>query len=82
MAKRDTFRYKLVDKGKIVQYGITDDPERRREEHKGDGKQFDSMRIVRPAVTEKSAEKWEEERLEDYRGNHQGRNPRYNKTDK
>jgi hypothetical protein len=82
MAKRDTFRYTLVDKGKIVQYGITDDPPRRREEHKDDGKRFDSMRVVGPAVTEKSAEKWEEKRLEDYRGSHQGRNPRYNKTDK
>ncbi len=82
MAKRDTFRYKLVDDGKIVQYGITDDPPRRREEHKGDRKRFDSMTIVGPAVTEKSAEQWEEERLEAFRRSHNGRNPRYNKTDK
>jgi predicted GIY-YIG superfamily endonuclease len=82
MAKRDTFRYKLLDDGRVVYYGITDDPERRREEHKEDGKDFDSMNITRPVVTEKSAEKWEEERLEDYRKRHSGRNPRYNKTDK
>ena len=43
MAKRDTLRYKLVHDGRVVYYGITDDPERRREEHKEDGKEFDTM---------------------------------------
>ncbi len=82
MAKRDTLRYKLVHDGRVVYYGITDDPERRREEHKEDGKEFDTMNVTRPAVTEKSAEQWEEERLEAYRRSHHGRNPRYNETDR
>ena len=57
MAKRDTYRYKLTRQGKARYYGITDDPERRREEHENEGKQFDSMNIIRPVVTRDSAEK-------------------------
>lgn len=82
MRKRNTYRYKLNQGGKVVQYGITDDPERRKQEHKDDGKQFNQMKIVGPIVTRDSAERWEEERLESYRRTHRGRNPRYNKTDK
>jgi len=46
------------------------------------GKRFRSMNVVGPAVTRDGAEKWEEERLEQYRKSHGGKNPRYNETDK
>ncbi len=82
MAKRDNHRYELRDKGKIVYVGITDDPDRRQGEHKNEGKRFTSMNVVGPAVTQGSAEKWEEERLQKYRKSHSGKNPRYNKTGK
>ncbi len=43
--KRGTVVYELYDNGKKVYIGITDDPERRRQEHKKD-KKFDTMKIV------------------------------------
>jgi len=83
MAKaRNHSRYELRDKGKIVYVGITRDPERREEEHKDEGKRFGSMNVVGPKVTHAGAEEWEEERLEQYRRSHGGKNPRYNETDK
>ena len=83
MAKvRNHSRYELRDRGKIVYVGVTNDPERRKEEHKDEGKRFGSMKVVGPAVTRDGAEKWEEKRLEQYRKSHGGENPRYNETDK
>ena len=82
MKARDTHRYELRDGRKIVGFGISDDPERRAEEHSRDRKRFTSMNVVGPAVTRESAETWEEKRLEAYRKGHSGRNPRYNKTDR
>ena len=79
---RNHYRYELRDKGKIVYVGETNNPERRKEEHKDEGKRFGSMKVVGPAVTSVSAEDWEEERLEQYRRSHGGKNPRYNETDK
>ena len=80
--KRDTYRYSLKDDGKIVYYGITNDPERRRDEHNDEGKRFESMNVTSPVVTRDSAEQWEEERLEAYTRSHHGRTPRYNETKK
>ncbi|MGB7292125.1 MAG: GIY-YIG nuclease family protein [Thermodesulfobacteriota bacterium] len=79
-SKRDNYRYELRDKGSLVYVGITNDPEKREQEHKGERKRFTSMNIITPPVTQDSAERWEEKRLETYRTNHQGKNPRYNKT--
>ena len=83
MAKsRNHYRYELRDQGKIVYVGETNNPERREEEHKNQGKRFGSINVIGPAVTRDSAEKWEEKRLEQYRRSHGGKNPRYNETDK
>jgi len=79
--KRQYFRYELRDRGKIVYFGITDDPDRREAEHQDQGKRFTSVNIVGPVVTKNSAELWEEERLGQYRRSHGGKNPRYNKTE-
>ena len=81
MAVRNHYRYRLWDGRKIVYIGITHDPSRREIEHKGEGKSFTRIKSVGPAVTQQSAEKWEEERLSQYRRNHRGRNPKYNKVD-
>jgi len=80
-SKRKYYGYELRRRRKVVYYGITDDPNRREEEHKED-KRFTSINIKTRALTEKSAEKWEENRLKSYRNNHGGRNPRYNETKK
>ncbi len=38
--------------------------------------------VIKPPVTQSSEEKWEEKRLDTYRSNHRGKNPRYNKAKK
>lgn len=77
-ASRDHYRYELYSEGKIVYIGITNDLARREQEHRAEGKEFRTMSPQGPAVTEASAERWEEDRLESYRKNHGGRNPKYN----
>lgn len=82
MSARNNYRYELRDGHKLVYVGITDDPERREQEHREERQRFGSMNVVGPSVTRQSAEQWEEERLEQYRGTHGGKNPRYNETDR
>ena len=79
---RNHYRYRLFDGHKVVQYGITNNPERREEEHRDERKRFSSLNVVGPGVTKKAAERWEEDILASYRGNHGGRSPRYNKTER
>lgn len=79
--KRDYSRYELKNGNNVLYVGITDNPERREVEHKED-KNFSHMNIIGPKVTKDSAEEWEEKRLEQYRENHGGKNPKYNETDK
>ncbi len=78
--KRDTTRYELRDKGKKVYVGITDDLDRRVEEHKNEGKRFTSARKVGAKVSRETAEDWEQKSIEAYKSGHRGRGPRYNKT--
>jgi hypothetical protein len=59
MGKRDTYRYRLLKDGKIVHSGITNNPPRREREHRRDGRQFDTLQIVGPAVTRETALGWE-----------------------
>lgn len=83
MAKsRNYYRYELKQGPEVVYRGITKDPERREREHKEEGKRFSHIHPIKPAVTKDTAERWEEESLENYRQNHQGRNPKYNETNK
>jgi len=78
--KREHYRYELRNRGKIVYIGVTDAPERRKTEHDREGKRFTSMNVITPVVTKDSAKKWEQERIQQYRRNHKGKNPKYNKT--
>ncbi|MBR4155493.1 MAG: GIY-YIG nuclease family protein [Bacteroidales bacterium] len=79
MNKRSTYKYVLKDGNKIKYVGITDDPQRRESEHKRD-KDFKKMEIIGRAVSRESAEKWETERINQYRRNHNGQVPPLNKT--
>jgi hypothetical protein len=80
MNSRDTHRYVLREGREIVQFGITNAPVDRAEEHLRDRKRFTTMIVVGPAVTRDSALDWERERIETYQGTHGGKRPRYNKV--
>lgn len=75
---RDTSRYELWDGHKKVYIGITNDLERRNGEHHAEGLRFDRTEKVGPAVTRDSASEWEQQALETYRQNHDGKSPRGN----
>jgi len=77
-SRRDYYRYELREGRRVVYVGITNDPERREQEHRSEGKVFTSMHVIRPAVTETGAREWEQQRLETYRTNHGGKDPKYN----
>ena len=80
--RRNYYRYELKDGKKVVYRGITDNPDRRENEHNQTGKRFSQLNIIGPSVTKPTAEKWEEKSLESYRTSHKGKNPKYNKTNK
>jgi len=82
MTKRNYYRYNLRDGRKIVYKGITKNPEQRIEQHKDNNKRFTNIQIVGTRVGKYTAERWEEESLQQYRHHHKGKNPRYNKTEK
>ena len=60
-----------------VYIGITNDPERREDEHKQD-KDFDRMKVEGPCVSRETAGEWEKDALDKYRKGHGGRAPKYN----
>jgi hypothetical protein len=80
MRPRNTHQYILRDGREIVQFGITNGPVDRAEEHLRDGKRFTTMNVVGPAVTRDAALDWERDRIEGYQQSHGGKRPRYNKV--
>ena len=81
MRSRNHRRYELFKGNRLVYVGITNNHDRREQEHESEGKQFSRMDLVGPTVTKETAQKWERERLETYRKNHKGENPKYNISD-
>lgn len=77
--KQDTVTYELKKGNEVLYVGTTNDTERRKKEHVDSGKQFGHMNITSRKMTEEGAMKKEEERLDTYRQNHSGNNPKYNK---
>jgi predicted GIY-YIG superfamily endonuclease len=80
VSNRDTVTYELKQGNKVVYVGTTNKPERRQQEHESLGKRFSTMNVTSRKMTEDGAMKKEASRLETYRKNHQGVNPKYNKT--
>ena len=76
--KRDTVTYELKKGNKVVYVGTTNDPERREQQHRHDGKKFSHMKVTSRRMTKGGAKKKEAERLTTYR-KYQGKFPRYNK---
>lgn len=75
---RNKWLYELKDGNEIVQYGLTNDPDRRAIEHANSGKRFTHINVISPAVTRESAERREKEEIQRYQRQHGGRPPRYN----
>lgn len=80
MAQRTDVVYELLDGHKVVYVGKTNDPKRREIEHRTDGKEFTSMRIITPKLTPESANRREEQRIQTYMSNHSGNTPQYNEN--
>ena len=69
----------MRDGRKIVQQGITDNPDRRYIEHVNSRKRFTSIIVDPYPRTKENAKKEETRRIDTYASNHKGRKPRYNK---
>ena len=80
MSNRDTVTYELKQGNKVVYVGTTNNPERRQQEHEKLGKNFNTMKVTSRKMSSNGAMKKEASRLDTYRKNHGGSNPRYNKT--
>lgn len=80
MSRRKTYKYELKDRNSLLYVGITDNPERREQQHRQD-KDFGHMTIVGNRTTRDAAEKWEEERIRTYMNNHWGETPPMNKNE-
>ena len=78
--KRNTQTYDLMDGNKVVYRGTTNDPQRREQEHRDEGKNFSRLKPTSRKMTEKGAKLKEAKDLERYRGNHGGKNPKHNKA--
>ena len=75
----DTYVYKLVRNGQIVYIGITNDLERREQEHRED-KQFDEMQVIKGPCTREEAEISETTQLDIFTIFHNNCLPEYNQT--
>lgn len=76
--KRDTYNYDLIHGQTVVYRGITNNPDRRVDQHAQEGKIFDFLRLKGPAKTRSHARADEVEALRTYRRGHRGQNPYYN----
>lgn len=75
---RDTWLYELRDANEIVQYGVSNDPDRRAIEHANSGKRFTHVRVTSVALTRESAGRREKQEIQRYQRQHGGKAPRYN----
>jgi len=75
---RDTWLYELKDGNEIVDYGVTNNPDRRVIEQANSGKKFMHLNIISVALTRESAETRETKAIQRYQRQHGGRPPKYN----
>lgn len=75
---RDTWLYELKDGNEIVDYGVTNNPDRRVIEQANSGKKFTHLNIISVALTRESAETRETKTIQRYQRQHGGRPPKYN----
>ena len=75
---QDTVTYDLKRDRRVVYRGTTNDPARRENEHRAEGKQFERLVVTSRRMTEEGARKRESQNLQTYRRGHGGKNPLYN----
>lgn len=75
---RDTKKYELFDGNRLVYVGISNDIERRANEHRAEGMHFTRVEKVGRSSTRQGAGEWETARLQTYMDNHGGQLPKYN----
>lgn len=75
---RNTWLYELKDGNEIVQFGITNNPDRRVIEQANSGKKFTHLNVISHALTKESAERRETQEIQGYQRQHGGRPPKYN----
>lgn len=78
---RDTAKYILKDGNKVVYCGTSNNLSRREQEHHREGMQFTSLQKIGYLTTREAAGNWEEEYINNYRQQHGGRRPKYNRND-
>lgn len=76
--KRDTVTYNLIKDGKKVYTGVTNDLQRRKNEHKASGKDFDAIRPTSSKMSKEAAHKKEVESVKKHEKSN-GQKPKYNK---
>lgn len=76
---RTTLTYDLKKGREVVYRGTTNDPERREDEHRNAGLDFDRLVPTSRRMTPKGAKEKETKDLERYRRGHGGKSPKYNK---
>ena len=80
MAKpRDTVTYDLKKGNTVVYRGTTKNPDRREQEHRSSGLDFDRLSVTSRRMSAEGAKQKEQQNLETYRRNHGGKNPKYNR---
>jgi len=77
--KREVYEYVMRDHRKIVQYGVTRNPDSRPSDHIRDGKRFSKITYDSHPRTWKSAKREETRRIQTYQKTHNNKKPRYNK---
>lgn len=76
---RNTVTYELKQSRKVVYRGTTNNPAAREAAHRADGKVFDRLVPTSRRMTADGAKAKEKQSLENYRRNHGGKNPKYNR---
>ena len=78
---RNTIPYDLKKGREVVYRGTTNDPDRREQEHRNAGFNFDQLTVTSRRMTPEGAREREGRNLETYRRGHGGSNPKYNQDD-
>jgi predicted GIY-YIG superfamily endonuclease len=77
--KKDTRVYALKNNGKTVYIGVTNNFDRRKNEHRSDGKKFDEIIPMTNPMSRESALKREAESIKNHQKAHKGKKPKHNK---